>query len=275
MRSGVGHSRVHGGQQFSVWLRQRRDQHATTGVRRPPVLPSTLTQQVITNWINESYARGNHHEYPSASTLTFIWSSIVSIFNVGGMIGALLSGLVSGMYIGTHACVRACVQMADRFGRRGALLYNNIWALCAALIMALTVYFDTYWMLIIGRLLYGINAGVFTCRVPVCNCNLDRSGVRPGTTVLVRNQSGTFTRRRRQFASIGDHYRCAGGAGARHECDTGHGQIVANVVRSVNTHALLFHPMHCSCARPAGHIPTVHTVAVCRIATVHACRQTR
>jgi MFS family permease len=66
----------------------------------------TLIQQVITNWINESYARGNHHEHPSASTLTFIWSLIVSIFNVGGMIGALLSGLVSGTCTSEH--VRVC-----------------------------------------------------------------------------------------------------------------------------------------------------------------------
>lgn len=98
--------------------------------------------QLIENWISE--LKMNRTGEPTSQTeVTMIWSVAVSIFCVGGMIGGSLVGWV-----------------ADRFGRKGGLLLNNI-------LVVLTVIFEgsakaakSYEMIIIGRFLIGINAGL-------------------------------------------------------------------------------------------------------------------
>ncbi|XP_067217179.1 solute carrier family 2, facilitated glucose transporter member 1 isoform X2 [Linepithema humile] len=99
-------------------------------------------QQLIENWISE--LKMNRTGEPTSQTeVTMIWSVAVSIFCVGGMIGGSLVGWV-----------------ADRFGRKGGLLLNNI-------LVVLTVIFEgsakaakSYEMIIVGRFLIGINAGL-------------------------------------------------------------------------------------------------------------------
>ncbi len=66
----------------------------------------------------------------------------MGIFAVGGMLGGLLSG-----------------WLADRFGRKGALLFNNIFAFIAAIFMALAKYVNVYHLIIIGRVIIGFNCG--------------------------------------------------------------------------------------------------------------------
>lgn len=48
-------------------------------------------------------------EVVNQSTVTMIWAIAVSIFCVGGMIGGAVTGIV-----------------AERFGRKGGLLLNNV-----------------------------------------------------------------------------------------------------------------------------------------------------
>lgn len=72
-----------------------------------------------------------------------IMSWVVSIFCVGGMMGGSMVGFVSGW-----------------LGRKGGLLANNILVVIATLLMGLAKMADSYQMLIAGRLVIGINAGL-------------------------------------------------------------------------------------------------------------------
>ncbi|XP_012350788.1 solute carrier family 2, facilitated glucose transporter member 1 isoform X1 [Apis florea] len=99
-------------------------------------------QQLIENWISD-LKTNRTGQVTKQSEVTMIWSIAVSIFCVGGMIGGSLVG-----------------SIADRFGRKGGLLINNI-------LVVLTVIFEgcaktakSYEMIIIGRFLIGINAGL-------------------------------------------------------------------------------------------------------------------
>lgn len=69
----------------------------------------------------------------------------VGIFAVGGMIGGLASG-----------------KAADWLGRKGAMLASNIIALVAGFLMTIAYYVDMYPLIIIGRIIIGINSGLLT-----------------------------------------------------------------------------------------------------------------
>lgn len=66
----------------------------------------------------------------------------MGIFAVGGMIGALLSG-----------------WLADKIGRKGALLVNNVAAVIAAALMTSAKYVDVYYLITVGRFFIGFNSG--------------------------------------------------------------------------------------------------------------------
>ncbi|KAJ8287104.1 hypothetical protein GJAV_G00047700 [Gymnothorax javanicus] len=75
--------------------------------------------------------------------ISLIWSFIVSIFAFGGLVGALCSG-----------------KLAYIYGRKRCLLLNNIIAIIGAAFMLLSERAVSFEMIIAGRFLYGINAGV-------------------------------------------------------------------------------------------------------------------
>ncbi|KAJ8260877.1 hypothetical protein COCON_G00166000 [Conger conger] len=75
--------------------------------------------------------------------LNLIWSFIVSVFCIGGLIGALCAG-----------------KLVTVYGRKRCLLLNNIVAMTAAVMMLLSKTATSFEMIFAGRFLYGINAGV-------------------------------------------------------------------------------------------------------------------
>lgn len=75
--------------------------------------------------------------------VTLIWTTIVSSFPLGGLFGALLAG-----------------PMSVRFGRKGALLLNNVFLFKSALFAVTSRAARSFEMIILSRLLVGINAGV-------------------------------------------------------------------------------------------------------------------
>ncbi|KAM3611612.1 uncharacterized protein V6R79_021336 [Siganus canaliculatus] len=107
--------------------------------------PTTYVQ----NFINQTW-RERYQTDISENALTLLWSTIVSMFTLGGFIGASIGGTLS-----------------VKLGRKGALLTNNLFALLAALLMGLSYPTRLFELLIIGRLFTGINAGVSICVQPL------------------------------------------------------------------------------------------------------------
>lgn len=99
-------------------------------------------QELIENWISE--VKMNRTGQPvDPSEVTIIWSIAVAIVCVGGMIGGSLVGAI-----------------ADRFGRKGGLLLNNIFVLLTVLFEGFAKSAKSYEMIIIGRFFIGINSGL-------------------------------------------------------------------------------------------------------------------
>ena len=73
---------------------------------------------------------------------TFMYAIAVSIFAIGGMCGGFIGGWI-----------------ANKFGRKGGLLINNIVGIVAAMAMVFSKYVTSYELLIVGRYLIGVNCG--------------------------------------------------------------------------------------------------------------------
>ncbi|KAJ8683227.1 hypothetical protein QAD02_019019 [Eretmocerus hayati] len=85
----------------------------------------------------------------SPQTLTVLWSVIVSIFLVGGVTGSLGSS-----------------ALADRLGRRGALIIGNICGIIGAIMFYLVPILNSLEFLLLGRLMVGFSGGLATSLVP-------------------------------------------------------------------------------------------------------------
>ncbi|XP_071338942.1 solute carrier family 2, facilitated glucose transporter member 11b isoform X2 [Trachinotus anak] len=103
----------------------------------------------VHDFINQTW-RERYETGISKDVLTLLWSTIVSIFTIGGFIGVTIGGTLS-----------------MKLGRKGTLLTNNIFALVAALLMGLSYPTGLFELLIIGRFFTGINAGIGICVQPL------------------------------------------------------------------------------------------------------------
>lgn len=106
-------------------------------------------QQLIKDWISD-VETNRTGEVPSKSEITMIWSTAVSIFCAGGMIGGALTGFI-----------------ADRFGRKGGLLLNNVLVIIASIFEGAAKSAGSYEMVIFGRFVIGINCGLNAGLVPM------------------------------------------------------------------------------------------------------------
>ncbi|XP_063793913.1 solute carrier family 2, facilitated glucose transporter member 11-like [Pseudophryne corroboree] len=100
--------------------------------------------------------------------LTLIWSVIASVFAIGGLIGT---------FIGGHVAVK--------LGRKQGLLVNNVLAILAALFMGIAEPAGLFELLIVGRFLIGINAGVGMCVQPLYLGEIAPRSMRGLTTVSI------------------------------------------------------------------------------------------
>lgn len=107
--------------------------------------PSEFMKQ----FYNETHY-GRTGEPMGSFTLTLLWSVTVSMFPFGGFIGSLLVG-----------------PLVNTFGRKGALLFNNIFSIVPAILMGCSKVAKSFELIIVSRLLVGICAGVSSNVVPM------------------------------------------------------------------------------------------------------------
>ncbi|XP_072831560.1 solute carrier family 2, facilitated glucose transporter member 5 isoform X4 [Vicugna pacos] len=81
-------------------------------------------------------------EYMSEFSLTLLWSVSVSMFPFGGFLGSLMVG-----------------PLVNKLGRKGTLLFNNIFSIVPAILMGCSKVAESFEMIIVARLLVGICAG--------------------------------------------------------------------------------------------------------------------
>ncbi|XP_039090856.1 solute carrier family 2, facilitated glucose transporter member 5 isoform X2 [Hyaena hyaena] len=94
------------------------------------------------------YERTN--SYMSEFVLTLLWSVSVSMFPFGGFIGSLMVG-----------------PLVNKLGRKGTLLFNNIFSIVPAILMGCSKVARSFEMIIVSRLLVGICAGLSSNVVPM------------------------------------------------------------------------------------------------------------
>lgn len=100
--------------------------------------PTTFIQKFINETCIERWGKAL-----DSNQVVLIWTVIVSAFSLGGLFGSLLAG-----------------PMAIRFGRKQTLLLNNSFLLVSTLMALGSRSARSFEMIIVARLLVGVNAGV-------------------------------------------------------------------------------------------------------------------
>ena len=106
-------------------------------------------QNKIEAFLNSSFQERYNTQLTDDSISTY-FSIAVSMFLVGGMVGALSGGYV-----------------AEKFGRKKGLLYTQAFSLSGAVCMGCCKVASSYELMLIGRTLVGISAGLFTGLSPL------------------------------------------------------------------------------------------------------------
>ncbi|XP_072047275.1 solute carrier family 2, facilitated glucose transporter member 5-like isoform X1 [Amphiura filiformis] len=89
-------------------------------------------------------------EYLTDNALLWLWSFTVSFYCVGGALGAYTSS-----------------YLADRLGRRNALVVNNVFSIIASIMFGVSLVANNYEMIMIARIIYGFYAGTAITVVPL------------------------------------------------------------------------------------------------------------
>ncbi|XP_074895724.1 solute carrier family 2, facilitated glucose transporter member 11-like [Buteo buteo] len=102
----------------------------------------TYTSQHVKAFINETWLK--RYGYPiHQDNLLFLWSTAVSIFGIGGLLGS------SGSR-----------YLTVKYGKKKCLLCNNLLMIVAASIMGCSKIAQSFEMILIGRFMCGISAGL-------------------------------------------------------------------------------------------------------------------
>lgn len=97
--------------------------------------------QMIKVYVNESMYN-NYGNVLNQAQLDVLWSAIVSIFIVGGVIGSLTGS-----------------WLADVMGRKGAYVASIVLSVIAGMLFFICKYVHSFEVLMVGRLLAGLGGG--------------------------------------------------------------------------------------------------------------------
>ncbi|KAJ7329316.1 hypothetical protein JRQ81_015490 [Phrynocephalus forsythii] len=104
-----------------------------------------FTSPYVKKLINDTFLE-RYNAPVDEQMLTFLWSFIVSAFNIGGLLGSCISGYLSAKY-----------------GKKKCLMFSSILMLVAAAMSATSKTAKSFEMILVGRLLYGFCSGLGTC----------------------------------------------------------------------------------------------------------------
>uniref|UniRef100_A0A8D1FDM2 Major facilitator superfamily (MFS) profile domain-containing protein n=1 Tax=Sus scrofa TaxID=9823 RepID=A0A8D1FDM2_PIG len=96
----------------------------------------------IQEFTNETWQMRTGRPLPDHLVL-LVWSLIISLYPLGGLLGALLAG-----------------PLAIKLGRKKSLLVNNIFVVAAATLFGFSRRAGSFEMIMLGRLLVGVSAGM-------------------------------------------------------------------------------------------------------------------
>uniref|UniRef100_A0A4W5KGP9 Solute carrier family 2 member 9, like 1 n=1 Tax=Hucho hucho TaxID=62062 RepID=A0A4W5KGP9_9TELE len=103
------------------------------GCRLSVSITMSVYLQYIWSFVNSSWI-GRYEETPPAQTVKLLWSAIVSMYAVGGLLGSMSVRCIAG-----------------RFGRKRAMIWNNVVSIVAAVIMFTSRGANSFEMILIAR----------------------------------------------------------------------------------------------------------------------------
>ncbi|XP_027870125.1 solute carrier family 2, facilitated glucose transporter member 5 [Xiphophorus couchianus] len=104
---------------------------------------------LMRDFYNKTYIERYNEPIPERF-LTVLWSVTVSMFPLGGLFGALM-----------------VAPLVKRLGRKGTLLFNNIFSIVPAIMMGVCEISKSYELIIAARVIVGICAGLSSNVVPM------------------------------------------------------------------------------------------------------------
>ncbi|XP_034028103.1 solute carrier family 2, facilitated glucose transporter member 5-like [Thalassophryne amazonica] len=107
--------------------------------------PAPFMQQFYNTTYLERYGRPME-----GNLLTLLWSLSVSMYPLGGFFGSLM-----------------VAPLANKLGRKGTLLFNNIFSIIPAVMMGVSEITKSYEIIIVARFIVGICAGLSSNVVPM------------------------------------------------------------------------------------------------------------
>uniref|UniRef100_A0A3P8V4L3 Solute carrier family 2, facilitated glucose transporter member 5 n=1 Tax=Cynoglossus semilaevis TaxID=244447 RepID=A0A3P8V4L3_CYNSE len=107
--------------------------------------PSLIMQQFYNSTYLERYGQPMEENF-----LTLLWSLTVSMYPFGGFFGSLM-----------------VAPLVNKLGRKGTLLFNNIFSIVPAVMMGVSETIKSYEIIIVARFIVGICAGLSSNVVPM------------------------------------------------------------------------------------------------------------
>lgn len=106
-------------------------------------------EKILKHWVNETMIKERHVQLSKAQ-FDILWSLIVSVFLIGGVIGGLTGA-----------------WFADRLGRRGTLIFGNVLNLVSSILFFASPLILSVESFFIARIIAGLIAGLMTTVVPM------------------------------------------------------------------------------------------------------------